>query len=66
MNKEVLLVNLDPQGNATSGYGIDKRELDGCVYDALLGETPVKEVILACVGKGVDVFHQLLILLVRK
>ena len=55
MNKEVLLVDLDPQGNATSGYGIDKRELDGCVYDALLGDTPVEEVILACVGKGVDV-----------
>ena len=55
MSKEVLLVDLDPQGNATSGYGIDKRELDGCVYDALLGETPVEEVILACVGKGVDV-----------
>ena len=55
MNKEVLLVDLDPQGNATSGCGIDKRELDGCVYDALLGETPVEEVILACVGKGVDV-----------
>ena len=55
MNKEVLLVDLDPQGNATSGYGIDKRELDGCVYDALLGETPVEDVILACVGKGVDV-----------
>lgn len=55
MNKEVLLVDLDPQGNATSGYGIDKRELDGCVYDVLLGETPVEEVILACVGKGVDV-----------
>lgn len=55
MNKEVLLVDLDPQGNATSGYGIDKRELDSCVYDVLLGETPVEEVILACVGKGVDV-----------
>lgn len=55
LNKEVLLVDLDPQGNATSGYGIDKRALDGCVYDALLGETPVEDVILACVGKGVDV-----------
>lgn len=55
MNKEVLLVDLDPQGNATSGYGIDKRNLNGCVYDVLLGDTPVEEVILACVGKGVDV-----------
>lgn len=55
MDKEVLLVDLDPQGNATSGYGIDKRSLDACVYDVLLGETPVEEVILSCVGKGVDV-----------
>ena len=55
VGKSTTAVNLDPQGNATSGYGIDKRELDGCVYDALLGETPVEEVILACVGKGVDV-----------
>lgn len=53
--KEVLLVDLDPQGNATSGYGIDKRDIDQCVYNVLLGETPVEEVILAEVGKGVDV-----------
>ena len=55
MGKEVLLVDLDPQGNATSGYGIDKRALDGCVYNVLLGETPVEEVILSCVAEGVDV-----------
>lgn len=53
--KEVLLVDLDPQGNATSGYGIDKRDIDQCVYNVLLGETPVEDVILAQVGKGVDV-----------
>lgn len=53
--KEVLLVDLDPQGNATSGYGIDKRDIDQCVYNVLLGETPVEEVILAEVGPGVDV-----------
>ena len=52
MGKEVLLVDLDPQGNATSGYGIDKRALDGCVYNVLLGETPV---ILSCVAEGVDI-----------
>ena len=55
MGKEVLLVDLDPQGNATSGYGIDKRALDGCVYNVLLGETPVEDVILSCVAEGVDV-----------
>lgn len=55
MGKEVLLVDLDPQGNATSGYGIDKRALDGCVYNVLLGETPAEDVILSCVAEGVDV-----------
>lgn len=53
--KEVLLVDLDPQGNATSGYGVDKRDIGQCVYNVLLGETPVEDVILANVGKGVDV-----------
>ena len=53
--KEVLLVDLDPQGNATSGYGIDKRDIGQCVYNVLLGETPVEDVILANGGKGVDV-----------
>ncbi len=55
MGKEVLLVDLDPQGNATSGFGIDKRALDACVYNVLLGETPVEEVILSCVAEGVDI-----------
>ncbi|MDO4731122.1 MAG: AAA family ATPase [Clostridia bacterium] len=36
LNKKVLLVDLDPQGNATSGVGIDKRQLNGSVYDALV------------------------------
>ena len=54
-NKEVLVVDLDPQGNTTSGYGIDKRELETCVYNVLLGNTPVEDVILANVAKGVDV-----------
>lgn len=53
--KEVLLVDLDPQGNATSGYGIDKRALDACIYNVLLSETPVEDVILSCVAQGIDV-----------
>ena len=36
-NKKVLLVDLDPQGNSTSGYGINKRELSASSYDVLLG-----------------------------
>jgi len=37
----VLVVDLDPQGNATMGSGIDKRQLDASVYDLLLGATGV-------------------------
>lgn len=37
--KKVLLIDLDPQGNATSGLGIDRNSLETTVYDLLLGET---------------------------
>jgi chromosome partitioning protein len=42
--RRVLLVDLDPQGNATMGSGIDKRQLSATVYQALLGETPLTTV----------------------
>lgn len=38
-NKKVLVIDLDPQGNSTSGLGIDKNELESNVYDILLEET---------------------------
>ncbi|MCQ2512127.1 MAG: AAA family ATPase [Lachnospiraceae bacterium] len=41
--KKVLLVDLDPQGNATSGVGVDKRELDNTVYELLLDEITLEE-----------------------
>ena len=47
----VLLVDVDPQGNATSGLGIDRSSLEGTLYEALTGEIPVTEVILPT---GVD------------
>ncbi len=43
--RRVLLVDLDPQGNATSGYGLDKNQREKCVYDALLGDAPLSELI---------------------
>jgi chromosome partitioning protein len=43
--QRVLLVDGDPQGNATSGTGIDSSQLEGTVYEALLGETPLADVI---------------------
>ncbi|MCL2525850.1 MAG: AAA family ATPase [Coriobacteriia bacterium] len=38
--KEVLLIDLDPQGNATSGFGLSKEGRELCIYDALLPEDP--------------------------
>jgi cellulose biosynthesis protein BcsQ len=44
MKRRVLLVDLDPQGNATTGAGIDKRSLTATVYHVLLGERNVADV----------------------
>jgi len=45
LGKFVLLVDIDPQANATSGLGIDHRNLEKGVYEALLGNSPFREVI---------------------
>lgn len=42
-----LLVDVDPQGNATSGFGIDKETLTGNVYDVLVGGAPIEDVIVS-------------------
>ena len=44
-NRKVLIVDFDPQGNSTSGFGIDKEELTQCVYDAILHDVPAEEII---------------------
>lgn len=44
--KKVLLVDVDPQGNATSGFGFDKNELELTVYDVLINNTAISDVIL--------------------
>lgn len=46
MGKRVLLIDCDPQGNATSGLGIEKDGLELSVYDALINETPMEEIII--------------------
>ncbi|MFT7538894.1 MAG: chromosome partitioning protein [Lysobacterales bacterium] len=44
--KRVLIVDVDPQGNATSGVGINKSELDKSVYDLLVSNVQAKEIIV--------------------
>ena len=46
IGKKTLLVDLDPQGNATSGVGIAKKSLKGTIKDVLTGETDIKNVVL--------------------
>lgn len=45
MGRRTLLVDLDPQGNSTSGFGLDKNRRELCIYNALLGDTEIKEII---------------------
>ncbi len=46
VKSRVLLIDLDPQGNATTGSGIDKAGLKQTIYHVLIGDKPLKEVIL--------------------
>ena len=52
--KQVLLIDLDPQGNSTSGLGVEKNELESCVYNVLLDDIPIEEVIIPDVCDGLD------------
>lgn len=53
-NKEVLLVDLDPQGNATSGLGVDKSKVKEDIYEVLLNDVPVERAIIPDVCEGLD------------
>lgn len=53
--KKVLMIDLDPQGNATSGLGVDKGNLDYTTYDVLVNEMSMNEVIIDSSAKGVKI-----------
>lgn len=44
--KKTLIIDLDPQGNATSGMGIDKHKIEKSIYHALLGESDISELVI--------------------
>ncbi len=54
-HRRVLLIDLDPQGNATMGSGIDKHEVEYSSCDVLLGEINIEQVIAASEAAGYDV-----------
>ena len=53
--KKVLVIDFDPQGNTTSGFGIDKEMLSHCIYDALLHDYPAEQLILQTADERVSV-----------
>lgn len=53
--KQVLLVDLDPQGNSSSGLGIEKSLVQNCIYDVLLNDVPIEEAIIPDIYPDLDI-----------
>jgi chromosome partitioning protein len=51
----ILVIDLDPQGNATSGFGIERASLDSTLYDVILGDVPLADVIQATAIDGCSI-----------
>ena len=55
IGKKVLLIDTDPQGNATSGVGVNKGDVQKCIYDILIDDTDFHEVILTTKVENLDI-----------
>ena len=55
MGKKILVLDLDPQGNTTSGYGIDKQSVDGTIYDVIIDGVDINETILNTEFENIDI-----------
>ena len=53
--KKVLVIDTDPQGNTTSGFGIEKNDLDNTIYELILGECPIRDCVIKDVIENVSV-----------
>lgn len=53
--KNILVIDADPQGNTTSGFGIEKNDLENTIYELILSECSIKECILNDVIQGVSI-----------
>ena len=53
--QKVLVVDMDPQGNMTSGLGVDKNNVENTVYDLIIGESSINEVIVRDVLENLDI-----------
>jgi chromosome partitioning protein len=55
LNKKILLIDTDPQGNTSSGVGVNKSVIDKSVYDVLVGKCSVQEAVVENVFKNLDI-----------
>jgi len=55
LNKKILIIDVDPQGNATSGVGVNKNELGNSVYDILLHKCSAEEAIIPTSFRNLDI-----------
>lgn len=55
LGKRVLLVDIDPQGNTTSGVGINKADVANCIYDVIINEVPPQEAIVETQIEGLHI-----------
>ncbi|RKM54922.1 ParA family protein [Butyrivibrio sp. X503] len=52
--KKVLVIDTDPQGNTTSGFGLDKNELENTIYELMIGECETNDAIIKNVVEEID------------
>ena len=53
--KKVLVIDTDPQGNTTSGFGIEKNDLENTIYELILGECSIRDCIIKNVQENVSI-----------
>lgn len=53
--KKVLVIDTDPQGNTTSGFGINKNELENTIYELILGDCSIRDCIMENVIENIDI-----------
>ena len=53
--KKVLILDSDPQGNTSSGYGINKKQIENSIYHVMVDQTPIENAIIKTPFRGVDI-----------
>ena len=51
-DQHVLVIDIDPQGNTTSGFGIEKEELENTIYELILGECSLEQCLIKKIGRA--------------